>query len=156
MVYGATGSLDFAEIFQAAQSGNVNGWLLKLGVLFIVAAVAFKFGAVPFHMWVPDVYQGAPTSVGAFIGSVPKIAATLFAFRILVSGLVLNKGDWQLLFAALAALSLLVAIGGDYANQCECGCSVFLRCRTWALFCWALWVGRLVFRLPCSTRLFTR
>lgn len=108
MVYGATGSLNFADIFQAAQSGNVNGWLLKLGVLFIVAAVAFKFGAVPFHMWVPDVYQGAPTSVGAFIGSVPKIAATLFAFRILVSGLVLNKGDWQLLFAALAVLSLLV------------------------------------------------
>ena len=108
MVYGATGSLNFADIFQAAQSGDVNGWLLKLGVLFIVAAVAFKFGAVPFHMWVPDVYQGAPTSVGAFIGSVPKIAATLFAFRILVSGLVLNKGDWQLLFAALAALSLLV------------------------------------------------
>ena len=108
MVYGATGSLDFAEIFQAAQSGDVNGWLLKLGVLFIVAAVAFKFGAVPFHMWVPDVYQGAPTSVGAFIGSVPKIAATIFAFRILVSGLVLSKGDWQLLFAALAALSLLV------------------------------------------------
>ncbi len=108
MVYGATGSLNFADIFQAAQSGNVNGWLLKLGVLFIVAAVAFKFGAVPFHMWVPDVYQGAPTSVGAFIGSVPKIAATIFAFRILVSGLVLQKGDWQLLFAALAALSLLL------------------------------------------------
>ena len=108
MVYGATGSLNFADIFQAAQSGNVNGWLLKLGVLFIVAAVAFEFGAVPFHMWLPDVYQGAPTSVGAFIGSVPKIAATIFAFRILVSGLVLSKGDWQLLFAALAALSLLV------------------------------------------------
>ena len=108
MVYGATGSLNFAEIFQAAQSGNVNGWLLKLGVLFIVAAVVFKFGAVPFHMWVPDVYQGAPTSVAAFIGSVPKIAATIFAFRILVNGLVLSKGDWQLLFAALAALSLLV------------------------------------------------
>ena len=108
MIYGATGSLNFAEIFQAAQSNNVNGWLLKLGVLFIVAAVAFKFGAVPFHMWVPDVYQGAPTSVAAFIGSVPKIAATIFAFRILVSGLVLQKGDWQLLFAALAALSLLL------------------------------------------------
>ena len=108
MVYGATGSLNFADIFQAAQSGNVNGWLLKLGVLFIVAAVAFKFGAVPFHMWVPDVYQGAPTSVAAFVGSVPKIAATIFAFRILVSGLVLQKGDWQLLFAALAALSLLL------------------------------------------------
>ena len=118
MIYGATGSLNFAEIFQAAQSNNVNGWLLKLGVLFIVAAVAFKFGAVPFHMWVPDVYQGAPTSVAAFIGSVPKIAATIFAFRILVSGLVLQKGDWQLLFAALAALSLLLGfVGGQIGFQ---------------------------------------
>lgn len=108
MVYGATGSLQFAEILQAAQMGQVNGWLLKLGVLFIVAAVAFKFGAVPFHMWVPDVYQGAPTSVAAFIGSVPKMTATVFAFRILVTGLALQKGDWQLMFAGLAVLSLLV------------------------------------------------
>lgn len=108
MVYGATGSLNFAAIFQAAHAGDVNGWLLKLGVLFIVAAVAFKFGAVPFHMWVPDVYQGAPTSVAAFIGSVPKIAATVFAFRILVEGLAWQKGDWLQMFAALAVLSLLI------------------------------------------------
>ena len=108
MVYGASGSLHFAAIAQAAADGHVNGWLLKLGVLFIVAAIAFKFGAVPFHMWVPDVYQGAPTSVAAFIGSMPKIAATVFTFRILVEGLALQKGDWQLVFAALGALSLLV------------------------------------------------
>lgn len=108
MVYGATGSLNFATIAQATEIGQVNGWLLKLGTLFIVAAVAFKFGAVPFHMWVPDVYQGSPTSVTAFIGSMPKIAATVFTFRILVSGLVLQKGDWQLMFAVLGALSLLV------------------------------------------------
>ena len=106
MVYGATGSLNFADILSKTQAGEVNGWLLKLGIIFIVAAIAFKFGAVPFHMWVPDVYQGAPTSVAAFVGSVPKIAATVFAFRILVSGLSLEKGDWQLLMAALAALSL--------------------------------------------------
>ena len=108
MVYGASGSLHFAAVAQAAADGHVNGWLLKLGVLFIVAAIAFKFGAVPFHMWVPDVYQGAPTSVAAFIGSMPKIAATVFTFRILVEGLALQKGDWQLVFAALGALSLLV------------------------------------------------
>ena len=106
MVYGATGTLQFGEIMEASQAGNVNAWLLRLGVIFVVAAIAFKFGAVPFHMWVPDVYQGAPTSVAAFVGSVPKIAATVFAFRILVSGLSLEKGDWQLLMAALAALSL--------------------------------------------------
>ena len=108
MVYGAAGSLHFAAVAQAAADGHVNGWLLKLGVLFIVAAIAFKFGAVPFHMWVPDVYQGAPTSVAAFIGSMPKIAATVFTFRILVEGFALQKGDWQLVFAALGALSLLV------------------------------------------------
>lgn len=108
MVYGASGSLHFAAIAQAAADGHVNGWLLKLGILFIVAAIAFKFGAVPFHMWVPDVYQGAPTSVAAFIGSMPKIAATVFTFRILVEGFALQKGDWQLVFAALGALSLLV------------------------------------------------
>lgn len=108
MVYGATGSLNFAEIAAAASAGTVNGWLLKLGVLFIVAGVAFKFGAVPFHMWVPDVYQGAPTSVAAFVGSMPKIAATAFAFRILVGALALQKGDWLLMFAGLAVLSLLV------------------------------------------------
>ncbi|UOP04559.1 NADH-quinone oxidoreductase subunit NuoN [Conchiformibius kuhniae] len=108
MVYGATGTLQFDQIITLSQAGAVNGWLLKLGVLFIVAAVAFKFGAVPFHMWVPDVYQGAPTSVAAFAGSVPKIAATVFAFRILVTGFALQKGDWQVMFAILAVLSLLV------------------------------------------------
>ena len=108
MVYGASGSLHFAAVAQAAADGHVNGWLLKLGILFIVAAIAFKFGAVPFHMWVPDVYQGAPTSVAAFIGSMPKIAATVFTFRILVEGFALQKGDWQLVFAALGAFSLLV------------------------------------------------
>lgn len=108
MVYGAAGSLHFAAVAQAAADGHVNGWLLKLGILFIVAAIAFKFGVVPFHMWVPDVYQGAPTSVAAFVGSMPKIAATVFTFRILVEGFALQKGDWQLVFAALGALSLLV------------------------------------------------
>ncbi|SSY70235.1 NADH-quinone oxidoreductase subunit NuoN [Alysiella crassa] len=108
MVYGATGSLQFSEIFQATQNGTANVWLLKLGVLFIVAAVAFKFGAAPFHMWVADVYQGAPTSIAAFVGSVPKIAATVFTFRIMVGGLLFEKGDWQLMFAALAIASLLV------------------------------------------------
>ncbi len=109
MVYGATGSLYFANILEiTSQTTQFNGWLLKLGVLFIVAAVAFKFGAVPFHMWVPDVYQGSPTSVAAFVGSMPKIAATVFAFRMFVGGFAVQKGDWLLMFASLAALSLLV------------------------------------------------
>lgn len=108
LVYGATGSLEFARIFEVASAGAANGWLLKLGVLLIVAAIAFKFGAVPFHMWVPDVYQGAPTSVAGMVGSMPKIAATVFAFRILVSAFAVQKGDWQLMFASMAAISLLI------------------------------------------------
>lgn len=108
IIYGATGSLQLLDILQRAHEGNANAWLLKLGVLFVVVAIGFKFGVVPFHMWVPDVYEGAPTSVAAFIGSVPKIAATVFAFRILVEGLALQKGDWLLMFAGLAALSLLL------------------------------------------------
>lgn len=78
MVYGATGSLEFASVLANAYDGQANTWLLKLGLVFIVVAVAFKLGAVPFHMWVPDVYQGAPTSVAAFVGTVPKIAAVVF------------------------------------------------------------------------------
>jgi len=80
MVYGATGSLEFATVLASSYSELANEWLLKLGLVFIVVAVAFKLGAVPFHMWVPDVYHGAPTSVAAFVGTAPKkgdIAETL-------------------------------------------------------------------------------
>ena len=81
---------------------------MKLGLVFIVVAVAFKLGAVPFHMWVPDVYHGAPTSVAAFVGTAPKIAAVVFAFRILVTGLGTVHHDWSQMFAVLAVASLLV------------------------------------------------
>lgn len=108
MVYGATGSLEFASVLATAYDGQAQAWLLKLGVVFIVVAVAFKLGAVPFHMWVPDVYQGAPTSVAAFVGSVPKIAAVVFAFRILVTGLGTVRQDWTQMLAVLAVVSLAV------------------------------------------------
>ena len=108
MVYGATGSLEFASVLANAYDGQANTWLLKLGWVFIVVAVAFKLGAVPFHMWVPDVYQGAPTSVAAFVGTVPKIAAVVFAFRILVTGLGTTVNDWTPMLAILAVASLLV------------------------------------------------
>ena len=106
MVYGATGSLDFAEILATSFDQQANPWLLKLGLVFIVVAVAFKLGAVPFHMWVPDVYQGAPTSVTAFVGTAPKIAAVVFAFRILVTGLGTENHDWSQMLAILAVASL--------------------------------------------------
>ena len=152
MIYGATGSLKFADIFQAAYSGLANPWLLKLGVLFVVAAIAFKFGAVPFHMWVPDVYQGAPTSVAAFVGSVPKIAATVFAFRIMVEGLAYQKGDWLLMFAGLAVLSLLV---GNLAAIMQTNIKrmfAFSTVSHMGFILLAFWAAWWVFRLRFITR----
>ena len=107
LIYGATGSLQLGEVLAAAQQGD-NPWLLKLGLVFVVVAIAFKLGAVPFHMWVPDVYQGAPTAVVALVGTAPKIAATVFTFRILVTGLGTSYGDWTRMFQLLAIASLLV------------------------------------------------
>ena len=108
MVYGATGSLDFASVLASAFNEQANEWLLKLGMVFIVVAIAFKLGAVPFHMWVPDVYDGAPTSVTAFVGTAPKIAAVVFAFRILVTGMGTIHSDWAPMLAILAVASLVV------------------------------------------------
>src|SRR5688500_1220308 len=85
MVYGATGSLDLATI-HAAATGGANQGLLLFGVVFMLVGIAFKFGAAPFHMWVPDVYQGAPTAITLFIGSVPKFAYFGMAYRLLEAG----------------------------------------------------------------------
>eukprot|EP01042_Synura_sphagnicola_P024527 gene24527-31391_t len=75
MLYGATGSLELNEVFRAIVSGSVDRNVLVFGVVFVVAGLAFKLGAVPFHMWVPDVYHGAPTPVTLLIGGAPKLAA---------------------------------------------------------------------------------
>ena len=80
-----------------------------LGLVFIVVAVAFKLGAVPFHMWVPDVYEGAPTSVAAFVGTAPKIAAVVFTFRILVGGLGTEFADWSQMLGILAVVFPIIA-----------------------------------------------
>ena len=106
LIYGATGSLQLTEVLNNSQMANP--WLLKLGVVFIVVAVVFKLGGVPFHMWVPDVYQGAPTAVAALIGTAPKIAATVFAFRILVTGLAIQYSSWYEMFLLIGIVSLLV------------------------------------------------
>ena len=80
-IYGATGHLQLNEVLNAIQSkADVNPWLLTIGLIFIVVGVAFKLGVVPFHMWVPDVYEGAPTAGTAFVGTAPQIAAMVFAF----------------------------------------------------------------------------
>lgn len=111
MVYGATGSLQLDEIYAAASSvdaGSGNATLLSLGLVFLVVGVAFKFGAAPFHMWLPDVYQGAPTAVTAFIGSAPKLAYFGMAYRLLESGVGPLDLDWREMLGWLAAASLIV------------------------------------------------
>ncbi|MEW6345080.1 MAG: NADH-quinone oxidoreductase subunit NuoN [Pseudomonadota bacterium] len=108
MLYGATGSLDINEVFKAVASGRINDVVLLFGVIFIVAGVAFKMGAVPFHMWVPDVYQGAPTAMTLLTGGGPKVAAFAWALRFLVMGLLPLAVDWQEMLVILAALSLIV------------------------------------------------
>jgi len=108
MIYGATGALDFAAVNAAVASGNIDQIVLVFGLVFLVIGIAFKFGAVPFHMWVPDVYHGAPTAVTMFVGSVPKIAAFALAMRILVDGLGALHTDWQGMLTILAVLSMAI------------------------------------------------
>ncbi|MBS0506379.1 MAG: NADH-quinone oxidoreductase subunit NuoN [Proteobacteria bacterium] len=108
MVYGATGSLDIGQVFKAINAGQIRHQVLVFGVVFIVAGLAFKFGAVPFHMWIPDVYQGAPTVVTLILSSAPKFAAFGMAIRLLVDGLLPLAIDWQQMLAVLAFASLLV------------------------------------------------
>ncbi|WP_429344718.1 NADH-quinone oxidoreductase subunit NuoN [Paraburkholderia sp. GAS42] len=108
MLYGATGSLELNEVLKAVASGRINDAVLLFGVIFIVAGVAFKMGAVPFHMWVPDVYQGAPTAMTLFVGGGPKIAAFAWGLRFLVMGLLPLAVAWQGMLVILAALSMIV------------------------------------------------
>ena len=108
MVYGATGSLDIGQVFKAVNSGQIKHQVLVFGLVFVVAGLAFKLGVVPFHMWIPDVYQGAPTAVTLMIGSAPKLAAFAITIRLLVDGLLPLAIDWQQMLAVLAIGSLLV------------------------------------------------
>ncbi|MCE1192327.1 MAG: NADH-quinone oxidoreductase subunit NuoN [Acidovorax sp.] len=108
MVYGATGSLDIGQVFKAVNSGQIRHQVLVFGLVFVVAGLAFKLGVVPFHMWIPDVYQGAPTAVTLMIGGAPKLAAFAITIRLLVDGLLPLAIDWQQMLAVLAIGSLLV------------------------------------------------
>jgi len=108
MIYGATGSLDIGQVFKAINAGQIKHQVLVFGLVFVVAGLAFKLGVVPFHMWIPDVYQGAPTAVTLLIGGAPKLAAFAIAIRLLVDGLLPLAIDWQQMLAVLAIGSLLV------------------------------------------------
>ena len=108
MMYGATGSLDIPQVFNAIATGQINKAVLVFGVVFIVAGLAFKLGAVPFHMWIPDVYQGAPTAVTLLIAGAPKLAAFAITFRLLVEGMSGVAADWQQMLILLAVASMLL------------------------------------------------
>ncbi len=108
MMYGATGSLDVTAVFKAVASGQIKHQVLVFGLVFIVAGLAFKLGVVPFHMWIPDVYQGAPTAVTLLVAGAPKLAAFAIAIRLLVEGLLPLAFDWQQMLAVLAIGSLLL------------------------------------------------
>ncbi|MBK7059494.1 MAG: NADH-quinone oxidoreductase subunit NuoN [Rubrivivax sp.] len=108
MMYGATGTLEIPRVFERIATGKINKEVLVFGVVFVVAGLAFKLGAVPFHMWVPDVYQGAPTAVTLMIGGAPELAAFAITMRLLVEGMLGLAIDWQQMLIVLAVGSLVV------------------------------------------------
>lgn len=107
LLYGATGQLEIAAISKMAISAE-NQWLFSFGLVFVIMGIAFKLAAAPFHMWAPDVYQGAPTSVTLFLSSVPKIAALGMAMRLLVDALPSLHGQWQQILMIVAVLSFAI------------------------------------------------
>jgi NADH-quinone oxidoreductase subunit N len=106
MLYGATGTLNIEEMARLIAAGNANRAVLVFGLVFVVAGLSFKVGVVPFHMWIPDVYDGAPSAMTLFIGTAPKLAAFAMAMRLLVNGLLELAIDWQQMLTILAVLSL--------------------------------------------------
>ncbi len=108
MIYGATGTLNLAGIARVLAEGGGDKMIMVFGLVFLVAGLGFKLGAVPFHMWLPDVYEGAPTVVTLLLGSGSKLAAFAIVVRLLVEGLFTLAGDWQPMLAIMAVLSLVI------------------------------------------------
>lgn len=108
MIYGATGTLEISSVAERLFTGQTNKITLGFGVVFLVSGLAFKLGVVPFHMWIPDVYHGAPTSVTLFIASAPKLAAFAVTMRVLVNALIVVSQDWQSMLLILSVLSMAV------------------------------------------------
>lgn len=107
-IFGATGSLALGELSAALNAGMGEDMLLSFGLVFIVLGIAFKFGAVPLHMWIPDVYHGAPLPITLFLSSVPKLAAVALAIRLLDNGMIALHSEWQGMLVVLAALSMIL------------------------------------------------
>jgi NADH-quinone oxidoreductase subunit N len=108
MIYGATGSLELTRVAYALEHGTARGTLAAFGLVFIVAGIAFKLGAAPFHMWIPDVYHGAATPTTILVGAAPKLAAFVFIMRLLANGLQGMSADWQQMLVFLAVASIAV------------------------------------------------
>jgi len=108
LVYGATGSIQLGEVSDALAAGMSDDLMLSFGLAFMVVGIAFKLGAVPFHMWLPDVYQGAPAAVTLLVSSLPKLGYLALAIRLLADGMGNMHADWQAMLAILAALSLIL------------------------------------------------
>jgi NADH-quinone oxidoreductase subunit N len=108
MLYGATGTLHITELVESTQQGVADRNIFIVGLVFVVAGLSFKLSAVPFHMWAPDVYEGAPTAITLFIGSAPKLAAFGFVMRLLVEGLGEFAADWQGMLVILSVASMTV------------------------------------------------
>lgn len=113
MIYGATGTLEISAIARKLSDPSTNMDVLRFGLVFLVAGLAFKIGVVPFHMWIPDVYHGAPTAITLLIGSAPKLAGFAMAIRLLVDGLPTLAVEWQQMLMLLAILS--IALGNVVA-----------------------------------------
>jgi len=117
MVYGATGTLEFSGVAQALYNQTANQTVLMFGVVFLVAGICFKLGVVPFHMWVPDVYQGAPTAVTLVIATAPKLAAFAMAVRLLIWALFDIAEEWQMMLMLVAAASIVLGNLAAIAQQ---------------------------------------
>ena len=117
MLYGVTGSLEISTVSRAIGKMSPDNIILIFGLVFVISGLAFKMGAVPFHMWVPDVYHGAPTAVALYIGTAPKLAGLALFLRLLVGGLEPLAGSWQPMLIIIALLSMavgnIVAIAQD-------------------------------------------
>ncbi len=108
MLYGATGTLTITDVAKAIGSGASDKTILVFGLVFVVCGIAFKLGVAPFHMWIPDVYHGAPTAVTLIIGTGSKLAAFAMAMRLLVNGMLDLAADWQQMLAIMAVLSMAI------------------------------------------------
>src|SRR5277367_2501426 len=109
IVYGVTGSLELAEIATAVRNANIGSNIgLLFGISFLIVGIGFKLGAVPFHMWIPDVYEGSPTCVTLFIGTASKLAAFALAMRLLPEALAGSQADWSQMLVVLAVLSMAI------------------------------------------------